>query len=301
MNQTVRFSVIEGKIHRSTLIRVHSVQTSLLNTSYALWRVVLSSLARPWFTSYMFDPQASAQTALEEAAEVVTAAGLVTRLRTVVAEVWQANLARYEPDELGDDAQTLGGTCARNIANRVERLVRANSEFETQPWEVSGLTVARPSGALRLEYFGRHFHIMKSPMVHGRSPKWDAFPHWNTSSDVREEAARANTRALSGFRTAAPGQTPLTGWPASYEAVALPHFVFVWAAELTSPATSGWLGVPCLGEQPFVAIRALWSDPENGGPSGIRRSLPTGPSFDELDSEVPNLKLKTRPEGVGEV
>jgi len=154
----------------------------------------------------MFDAEAAAEAALAEAVDAVTVAGVVTRLNALVAEVWQVNLGRYEPDELGDDPQTLGATCAKNIANRVERLVRANSEYEVEPWDVPGLTVARPHGALRLDYAGRHFHIMKSPMVQGRRPKWDTLPQWGTASEVREDAARANTMALSGCRTAAPGQ-----------------------------------------------------------------------------------------------
>lgn len=268
--------------------------------SGASWRVVPSLVVHPWFTFLMVDAHAAADAALVEALDVVKVAGLGSRLSALVAEVWMANLARFEPDELGDDAQTLGGTCAKNIANRAERLVRANSEFETEPWAIPGLTVARPHGALRLDYAGRHFHIMKSPMVHGRAPKWDAFPRWSTSSEVREEAARANTMALNGCRTAAPGQAPLLLLPLAHELLRVPHFVFVWAAEIDSPATSGWLGVPALGEQPFAAVGALWADPESGAPTGTRRTMPTGPSFDKRASEVPALSLKPRPELEGE-
>ncbi len=243
----------------------------------------------------MFDTNAVAEAALVEAVDAVSVAGVVTRLSALVAEVWQANVGRYEPDELGDDPQTLGWTCAKNIANRVERLVRGSSEYEAEPWDVPGLTVARPHGALRLDYTGRHFHIMKSPMVHGRRPKWGALPQWSTSSEVREDAARANTMAMSGCRTAAPGQDPLLLLPLADEPLHVPHFVFVWAAEIDSSATSGWLGVPALGEQPFAAVHPLWADPEQGAPAGTRRSSPTGPSFDERASEVPALTLKPRP------
>lgn len=238
--------------------------------------------------------------ALDEAHELVTSAGLVARLNSLVTEVWQTNLARYEPDELGDDPQTLGGTCAKNIANRVERLVRASSDYETEPWDVPGLSVTRPHGALRLDYAGRHFHIMKSPMVHGRSPRWEALPQWTTSSEVREEAARANTMALAGHRTAAPGQDPLVHLPFADGFPHVPHFVFVWAAEIDSSATSGWLCVPALGEQPFAAIRPLWADPESTVPTGTRRTAPTGPNFDERTSGVPALVLKPRPSREGE-
>jgi hypothetical protein len=242
----------------------------------------------------MFDANTAAELALADAVDLVTGAGLVTRLNALVAEVWQANLGRYEPDELGDDPQTLGGTCAKNIANRVERLVRASSEYEGEPWDVPGLTVARPHGALRLDLGGRHFHIMKCPMVHGRRPKWDALPQWSTSSEVREEAARANTMAMNGCRTAAPGQDPLLLLPFGDETLLVPHYVFVWGVEVDSSATTGWLGVPILGEQPFAAVHPLWADPEGGAQTSMRRSVPTGPSFDERASQVPALTLKPR-------
>jgi len=259
-----------------------------------------SEPAHLWFTFLMFDANAAAELVLAEAVDTVTVAGLGTRLSALVAQVWQANLGRYEPDELGDDPQTLGGTCAKNIANRVERLVRGNSEYEDEPWALPGLTVARPHGALRLDFAGRHFHIMKCPMVHGRRPKWDVFPQWSTSSEVREDAARANTMALNGCRTAAPGQDPLLLLPRPDEPLHVPHYVFVWAAEIDASPTTGWLGVPILGEQPFAAIHPLWADPEGGAQTGMRRSFPTGPSFDERASQVPALTLKPRPDREGQ-
>lgn len=244
----------------------------------------------------MFNASAAAQAALDEAVQLVSATGLDAGLNALVTEVWQVNLARYEPDELGDDPQTLGHTCAKNIANRVERLIRASSEFEAEHWDVPGLNVARPHGALRLDFAGRHFHIMKSPMVHGRNPRWHAFPQWNSSSEVREGAARANTMALAGHRTAAPGQDPLMYLPISDEAPNVPHFVFVWAAELDSPATCGWLGVPSLGDQPFAAVHQLWADPEGDVSVPARHSAPTGPNFDDRASDAPALRLKPRPD-----
>jgi hypothetical protein len=270
-------------------------RTSVFYRFSAATVCLVVKIAHRCFTSLMFDPNAAAEAALVEAVDAVSVAGLVTQLNTLVAEVWKANRGRYEPDELGDDPQTLGGTCAKNIANRVERLVRANSEFEVEPWDIPGLTVARPNGALRLDYSGRHFHIMKSPMAHGRRPRWDAFPQWSTSSEVREEAARANTMALSGCRTAATGQDPLLFLPFANEPLHVSHYVFVWAAEIDSSATSAWLGIPALGEQPFAAVHPIWADPEGGAPTGTRRSSPTGPSFDERAGKLPALTLKPRP------
>jgi len=246
----------------------------------------------------MFTVTPAAEAALEKAVDAVTTCGLTEHLHRLVTEAWHANLARYEPDELGDDPQTLGNTCARNIANRAEGLVLGNRESEVERWDVEGLSASRPHGALRLDYAGRHFHIMKAPMRHGRRPQWAKFDPWTRSSDVREDAARANTTALHGYRTAAPGQEPLPAailpLPSAAAEVHLPHFVFVWAADIDSPGTSGWLGVPSLGEQPFAAVHPLWSDPDDYLPGGTRRSAPTGPSFDERATSAPALTLKPR-------
>lgn len=264
-----------------------------------LWSVLPAETNLVCFTFAMMTVTAAAEAALERAVDSVAVCGLPERLHGLVNETWQANLGRYEPDELGDDPQTLGNTCARNIANRAEGLVLGNREREVDRWDIAGLGVVRPHGALRLDYEGRHFHIMKAPMRHGRLPQWDKFGPWTRSSEVREDAAHANTMALHGYRTAAPGQNPLPGLmlPLAHSAdeVQLPHFVFVWAADIDAPGTSGWLGVPLLGEQPFAAVHPMWFDPDDYVPSSTRRSTPTGPSFDERATNAPALTLKPRP------
>lgn len=248
----------------------------------------------------MDDDLAAAGAALDEAVNAVAAVGITGRLHGLIGEVWQRNLERYEPEELGDDSQTLGGTSSRNIANRVERLVQSSSGHEVEPWDIPGLTAARPYGALRLDYAGLHFHLMKSPMAQGRSPKWATYPQWSALSEVRTEAARANSMAMGGLRTAAPGQDSLPDLPLIDVTSPIRHYVFVWAAEIRSPATSGWLGVPMLGERAFAAIRPLWTDPEEGTSAAVQPSSPTGPNFDERATEVPALTLKPRSGATGE-
>lgn len=249
----------------------------------------------------MFSVSQAASAALQQAVDAVTSSGLSDRLHALVSEVWQVNLGRYEPEELGDDPQTLGVTCAKNIANRAEGLVLGNRDHEVEPWGIPGLGATRPHGALRLHLAGRQFHIMKAPMGHGRRPQWDRFAPWSHSSEVREDAARANTMALHGYRTAAPGQDALPASTLPLEVpdgrLQLPHFVFVWAADIDSVGTSGWLGVPSLGEQPFAAVDVLWSDSEDQAVSGTRRTQPTGPSFDERATDIPALTLKPRSAG----
>lgn len=56
-----------------------------------------------WFTLVMFSMTRAAEAALEGAVDAVTACDLNERLHSLITETWQANLGRYEPDELGDD------------------------------------------------------------------------------------------------------------------------------------------------------------------------------------------------------
>ncbi len=140
---------------------------------------------------------------------------------------------------------------------------------------------------------------MKAPCDTDADLSGPSFDPWTHSSEVREDAARANTMALRGYRTAAPGQDalPVLTLPFAFTAqeVHVPHFVFVWAADIDSRGTSGWLGVPALGEQSFAAVHPLWSDPDGYVPGGARRVEPTGPNYDERATKAPTLTLKPRP------
>ncbi len=37
----------------------------------------------------------------------------------------------------------------------------------------------------------------------------------------------------------------------------------IWAAELTSTRTLGWLGLPTLGDHPWMGVIDLWSDDDS--------------------------------------
>ena len=39
---------------------------------------------------------------------------------------------------------------------------------------------------------------MKVPYAHGRRPVWEQFPSWETSSHIRDEIAKDNSRILGG-------------------------------------------------------------------------------------------------------
>ncbi len=240
-----------------------------------------------------------AETALDAAVHKWTQVGLTEKLGVLVREVWGVNLARYEPEELADNAKTLAITCSENLAGRIERRIRGH-EFEPELWEVDGLRVAKPNGSLRLDHSGRHVYVMKAPMVYGRRPQWDSMAPWAALSDVRETAARGNTFALAGYRTPALGQDELFPFLIDGTPESLANFMLVWAGDMAAPVTAGWLTVPVLGERPFVAVRRLWFDAEEDVSHNIEGRGPAGPSYDKKPAVTPALSLKPRPGRTGE-
>lgn len=240
-----------------------------------------------------------AEKALSAVAEMWSQTGLTENIGALVSEVWRVNLARYEPEELADNARTLGFVCSENLSGRVERLVRGH-QYETEQWGVAGLEVARPQGALRMDLAGRHHYVMKAPMVYGRTPQWDSLVSWDAESNTRQTIAQVNTRALAGYRTPAQGQEGLFPILVDGELGAVANFMLVWAGDPSLAATAGWLTVPILGEVPFAAVRRLWWDDEVDSPVGVRRRGPEGPSFDERSAVAPAVTLKPRPGRTGE-
>ena len=240
-----------------------------------------------------------AEKALSAAAEMWSQTGLTENLGALVSEVWRGNLARYEPDEMADNARTLGFVCSENLSGRVERKVRGH-QYETERWSVAGLEVARPQGALRMDLADRHHYLMKAPMACGRRPQWDSLVSWDAESNTRQTIAQVNTRALAGYRTPAHGQEGLFPILVDGELGAVSNFMLVWAGDPSLPVTAGWLTVPIMGEVPFAAVRQLWWDDEVDNPVGVRRRGPEGPSFDEKSAVSPAVTLKPRPGRTGE-
>jgi hypothetical protein len=184
--------------------------------------------------------------------------------------------------------------CSENLAERVERRVRGH-ELETERWDIDGLGVGKPNGALRLELKNQRFYVMKAPMACGRLPQWDSLVSWDAESRTRQSIAELNTRALGGWCVPATGQGAL--WPILIDgnASGVRDFMIVWAGDAAAPLTAGWLAVPVLGDTPFAAVHPLWWDEDSGMPLGTRRHEPDGPSFDEKPTIVPAVALKSRP------
>ena len=124
------------------------------------------------FNHRVTEPRERAAAALDTAELMWSSSGLTVLMRDLVREVWRTNVDRYEPDELGDNARTLGFQCSENLSTRIERRTHGH-DLETIRWDIPGLTVSKPNGALRMRVRPHPFYVMKAPMVAVRQPGWD--------------------------------------------------------------------------------------------------------------------------------
>lgn len=239
-----------------------------------------------------------AEEALEATVEMWVETGLARQFGSLVQDVWATNLARHEPDELGDNAKTLGYVCAVNLAERIERRIRGH-EFESKLWDISGLGVSKPNGALCLTLESRRFYVKKAPMVCGRSAQWESLVSWEGESHTRQSIAELNSRALGGYQAPADGQQEFWPFLTADEPGVIRDYMVVWAGDSSAPLTAGWLTIPALGAVPFAAVLPLWWDEAPDAPLSTRRLDPKGPSFDERPSITPSVTLRPRPGSTG--
>lgn len=209
-------------------------------------------------------------------------------MSALVQNVWATNLERFEPDELGDNARTLGFLCSENLCTRTERMIRG-AEHERMRWAVPDLTVSKPNGSIRVCLGGDRVYLMKAPMEASRQPRWDSIS-WDGDSATRQAIAERNSRALGGFSMPPEGQSEL--FDLDVTSSSIDSFLMVWAGEITSGLTAGWLTVPILGESPFAAVAPLWWDEAGDTASGTRPRRPDGPSYDQVPSARPELRLR---------
>lgn len=245
----------------------------------------------------MNEAQAVAIEALERFKEVIVSTGLGTALRALVRDVWAQNLDRFEPDELGDTARSLGIQCSENLREvAFRRSTRDEREAPENHWGIQGLSVGTPRSVLTLTVHNRRIVPMKVPASHGRAPQFSRFRDWEYESEVRNEMAKRNSAAMGGFTTASLGQPMLI--PGTYDLLNIQDFMLLWAGAADSPLTSGYLAVPVKGPEAFAATTALWWD-EADVTSRVKRRTPNGPNFDEKGVPAPliSLKLNTAFEG----
>lgn len=248
----------------------------------------------------MSNAEDAAREALDAAVNLVHESGLLDAVRDLQREVWTVNVDRYEPDELGDTARSLGLLTFENFTTRaVRREAHDDLEPKERHWNIEDLRVTTPNGVLTFEIGGIRIVGMKVPPPEHRAPLWDRFVDWDNESNTRLEIAQENSKVLGGYTTPDPEQGVLADF--HHELGRKPgvvrKFLYVWAGEFSSPLTSAWLTVPALGGRPFAAIAPLWHDSDDDLPSDVRRSKrgPDGPSFDQKPAPSPSISLKPRP------
>lgn len=247
----------------------------------------------------------AASAALESTVTRLRESGLLAAIRDLQRTVWSVNIDRYEPDELGDTPRSLG---LLTFENFTQRAMRRYNHDELEPdenhWNIEGLKLTTPSGVLTFELGGARIVGMKVPPSEHRSPHWDRFADWDNESNTRLDIARENSKVLGGYTTPDPDQDVLADFHAELGRTpgVVSNFLYVWAGELHSPLTSGWLTVPALGGHPFAAVAALWHDTEDDLPRGTRIPTrgPNGPSFEEKPAAQPAITLKPKPAVEGE-
>ena len=247
----------------------------------------------------------AAREALEAAVNLVNESGLLDAVRDLQREVWAVNVDRYEPDELGDTARSLGLLTFENFTTRaVRRNAHDDLEPEDRHWNIEGLRVTTPSGVLTFELGGIRIVGMKVPPTERRAPRWDRFVDWDNESNTRLEIAQENSKVLGGYKTPDPDQGVLADFhdELGRKPGVVRNFLYVWAGEFSSPLTSAWLTVPALGGHPFAAVAPLWHDSDDDLPGDVRRSKrgPDGPSFDQKPAPEPSISLRPRPAADGQ-
>lgn len=241
----------------------------------------------------MNQAQRSAEVALDAFILKLESEGRDRELRALVQDVWAKNLDRYEPDELGDTPRGLGIQCSENLRElAVRRSVGDVREAIEDHWKLGDLVVSTPQSVLTLTFGARRLVPMKVPMAHGRVPQFNNFRDWEYQSECRNAMAQRNSAALGGLNTADLDQPML--FAETYDTSVVRDFILLWAGDLNSPLTAGYIAVPAKGPVPFAASTRLWWDDADVAPHGARRA-PGGPNFDDIGVAAPAITLKPRP------
>jgi hypothetical protein len=230
---------------------------------------------------------AQAAARLEAIRRDLDSTGLTNALKTAATEVWHANRDRFEPDELFDDNLTLSFLSSRNLANRVRNEIDKGPEWRTQE-----CSTTRNNGTLVVRLKTVQIQIVKAPHSCGRGPNFLADFTW-TKSESRSAAAARNDAAFSAY-------TQPTLWDetstTSVNGFARCSDVFViWAADLSSGLTAGWLGLPSVRTDrlPWLGVTPLWWDDVD---PAARREPAISPTDRREETTnlipVPSLRLK---------
>lgn len=252
------------------------------------------------FTFLMSQWDGPASDRLQFVVEQLRDTRVTSALEAIVARVWRANTARYEPSDLGDTPRALGITASENIRELTlrERWTSAAAGELGQDVHITA-----PNGSLLVVSHGINLLVKKAnSMVSLMEPDWSSF-EWANESDVRRAAARNNTARYKPFQIGS--GTLFDGvFPAEGDAKALRDVVLVWAGGWSSPYTAGWLGFPTdSADQPWLAVQRLWWHRADGGGTQRDRKQPTESEVDTFERRPlphPEIRMKPRPKTAGE-
>lgn len=220
-------------------------------------------------------------------------------LEATIARVWSANMARYEPSDLGDTPRSVGITAFENIR---ELTLRERWSSKSTGQLGQHVHVTAPNGSLLIESRGVRLLVKKAnAMVALEEPRWSDF-EWARESDVRQAAARNNAARYNPFQIGS--GTLFDGvFPAKGDPKALRDVILVWAGGSSNPDTAGWLGVPTDNpDHPWLAVQQIWWQQAGGG-TQRDRNLPTNPDVDTFERRPlpqPEIRMKPKPKTAGE-
>lgn len=224
---------------------------------------------------------------LDVAVGQMLASGFTNVAREEIRQLWRANCERFEPEQLFDDASTLGFTAARNVLNGLQQAVRIESIASTSVDEFS-------VPVFRVNEF--NVRVFKTSGSIGRSPRMLADFDWR-GRESRHAAAMRND-VYKAPKTIQ-GATPLFEIPRpdAESQVRLCHDVFLfWGGNSGTGLTAGWAGLPTVGKSAWLAVRSLWWDdaqPETTSMSSDARP-DAGAGLGGRPIPNPILRLKKR-------
>jgi hypothetical protein len=240
----------------------------------------------------MTNVDVAAQERLTEIISTLRETGVIDLFERIIARVWKINVDRFEPAEVGDTNRSLGITATENIRTLV---VRESLLAGNPAGLASHVRVTAPNDSLLVQVGSIRLHVMKSaPAIALAEPRWSTEFTWKGESDVRVEAATANTAVYNPF-LAVPGGLFEDQLPPANNAAYLREVSLIWAGGSDSPATGGWLGLPVLGDRPWLAVENLWWH----GPATLagqsRQDAFEADAFSDRAAPSPVISLKQRP------
>ena len=238
----------------------------------------------------MSKPDREAQKRLEHVLGALRNSGLLEVVQVSAGETWRANRERYEPDGLFDDTSTLGYQTSKNLANRL-----ADSLGSHRSLAAEGVSAAMEANSLVIRVEDVEIRLVKAPVAAGRSLNLSGDFDWQ-GRETRLAAARRNADAYR-IPVVVSGHEPMFDLPqpgADAAAAACRDFFIVWAGDMNTGLTAGWLGLPTSEPGRWLAIeRIWWDDLGDAEPEASSGGIPgDGTPFTERPSAVPAVRLK---------